>query len=132
MKKELRIGNFIQNNSIELEVCQIFGDSFQGMFVGGKGCFTYDSSEGILLTEEWLLKFGFHEKYKSSGNRWYLRATQLNIGCEIYDPEDEETGMLTHNFYYRNSDGAIDIKYVHQLQNLYYALTEQELIINQK
>lgn len=83
----------------------------------------------IPLTEEWLLKLGFWEKYKSTCNRWYLRATHLNSGCEIIDPEDDDTGKLTGKFYYRNSDGDIDVPYVHQLQNLYYAITKEELTI---
>lgn len=78
----------------------------------------YFDIEPIPLTEEWLLKLGF---------------------------EKEETGIYTEKwFLYKKDDfvlhwrnqypefgwlESIEIKYVHQLQNLFYALTGTELEI---
>jgi hypothetical protein len=53
----------------------------------------------ILLTEEWLLKFGF-VKDKLTNYDWYKGDFEICIH---------------------------DIKHVHQLQNLYHALTGEEL-----
>ena len=47
---------------------------------------------------------------------------------ELHDCEDDE-GNLTGVFMY---DFRIQIKYVHQLQNLYFALTGEELILKEK
>lgn len=60
----------------------------------------------IPITEEWLLKFGFTKPKDSEG---YL----LN-GLVFYD------GFLSSNQKEK-------LKYVHQLQNLYHALTGSEL-----
>jgi hypothetical protein len=68
---------------------------------------------GIPLDEEWLLKFGFERK-----NRWFGKGDfsyednkiYLGFGCHCEGPEET------------------DIKYVHQLQNLYFTLTGEELV----
>jgi hypothetical protein len=71
----------------------------------------------IPLTEEWLVKFGFFEKYKSTSNRWNIG------GFELHDCEDDDE-KLQGVFLY---DFKLEVKYVHQLQNLYFALTGVEL-----
>ena len=63
----------------------------------------------IPLTEEWLLKFGFRESNK------YLFKYKLGL---------KKRG---DNYFYDN----ISIKHVHQLQNLYFALTGEELTLKQ-
>lgn len=71
---------------------------------------------GIPITEEWLLKFGFHMSYGLTGKVFRL-GLYFIIG---YD------GI----YYIELGKGMnIEIKYVHQLQNLYFALTQTELII---
>lgn len=66
-----------------------------------------DFFEPIPLTEEWLLKFGFRESNK------YLVKYRLGL---------KKRG---DNYFYDN----ISIQYVHSLQNLYFALTDEELTI---
>lgn len=75
----------------------------------------------IPLTEEWLLKFGFD----NNGVVWIglnTDAQELQITKQgdvlIYDEDD--------NFIPLNR-----IQYVHQLQNLFYALTGNELELKQ-
>ena len=67
----------------------------------------------IPLTEEWLLKFGFEKQSR----RFYV----LNNWVVEY-----REGTKLFNFV---AEEPIDIivKYVHQLQNLYFALTGEEL-----
>jgi hypothetical protein len=60
--------------------------------------------EPIPLTEEWLLKFGFI---------WHGDIKILK-------------GYLNN---YVDGNGETHLKYVHQLQNLYFALTNEELKI---
>jgi len=59
----------------------------------------------IPLTEEWLLKFGFTE------NSYY------NL---------KSTGGTDYIFGYKKQNYT-SLRYVHQLQNLYFALTGEEL-----
>ena len=70
----------------------------------------FDEFEPIQLTEEWLLKFGFERNGKK------LTFWKIDL------VEDEE-GI----FSFDEARIYIDVKYVHQLQNLYFALTGEEL-----
>jgi hypothetical protein len=71
--------------------------------------------EPIPLTEEWLLKFRF------ASNPYQDRYEKgvLHIEC------DKTKGYL--QLWCEQLPQAIFIKYVHQLQNLYFALTGEEL-----
>ena len=64
----------------------------------------------IPLTEEWLVKFGFEEAL----NGWWS--------------DDELWSYENKKFYLGASTYLANITYVHQLQNLYFALTGEELI----
>ena len=68
----------------------------------------------IPLTKEWLLKFGFEETcYKSIFTRH--KRIQYSIENKTYSIGDDVS--------------IYGIDYVHQLQNLYFALTGEELTI---
>lgn len=73
----------------------------------------------IPLTEEWILKFGFEKKLTV----WWYFNEKLVIEC----------GILSNKIFVRfrlndyESVEISEIKYVHQLQNLYFALTNEEL-----
>ncbi len=78
----------------------------------------------IPLNEEWLLKFGF----KKYSNGWF----ELK---EFYNSHFQE-----FNVHLKGKTSVVDggeeiclitIKHVHQLQNLYFALTSEELEIKE-
>lgn len=71
----------------------------------------------IPLTEEWLLKFGFELKYGC-----FLLST--NRGTILIEEDLAQiSSVISH-------DGFMSpCKYVHQLQNLYFALTGSELTV---
>jgi hypothetical protein len=108
--KELRIGNHVLLNGKPLEVRSIYSNDYFGKPV------MQSEYKPIPITKEWLLEFGwkqcdsFTEAYHFNGFRFVLTENEQWI--EYSDNE------------------AIDIKYVHQLQNLYFALTGEELTIN--
>ena len=83
--------------------------------------------EGIPLTEQWLLRGGF--VLKDSG---YI-STQLIPHTEIKISRMglfTDTGLYNYELFYNKSNRSqlyIDVQYVHQLQNLYFTLTGQEL-----
>ena len=115
ISSELRIGNIVQSVYNDT-----FGISQETLCDFANG---YVNLKPITLTEEWLKKFGFD----FSVDTWYLN------GVAIWETEccgakgNEEIGF----FYELRDVGMMDmnIKYVHQLQNLYFALTGKELII---
>ena len=82
------------------------------------------SLEPISLTEEWLERFGFDkdEEYDEGGlvdYRWALMYRSLEF-VSFWNSE-ELNGV-------NQPQTGIDVEYVHTLQNLYFALTGEELI----
>jgi hypothetical protein len=73
----------------------------------------------IPLTEEWLFKFGF--KFDGHCSWWKNKLIELTI-----DTGEDEYSVFNDNGDYITLKG---IKYVHSLQNLYFALTGEELTI---
>lgn len=82
--------------------------------------------EPIPLTEEWLLKFGF-VKQKGGGmggqDQWAGMASWAIKGNWLFRGQASCLRLVG----YFNAQ----VKYVHQLQNLYYALTGEELTVKQ-
>ena len=117
--KELRIGNYVYPfDDINLvDIKTIFKDS---VCVSRKDFKDTYYLEPIPLTKEWLLKFGF--KYLSS-DKEFLR---LDYGGIVFNSDDSDLfNIVTLNVCSK----LIIIKHVHQLQNLYFALTQQELLL---
>ena len=95
----------------------------------------------IPLTEEMLLKCGFvkvknkdKEDLREYVGRTVQKAKYAIFDTDIFITKVDKRGLLWRNiecdfmvlFYHK----SIPIKYLHQLQNLYFALTGQELEIN--
>lgn len=128
---ELRIGNLVKGlgwNSEEIEIkvdYKIIGSlhekELSSMHI-----------RPIPLTEEWLVKFGFACVHK--GNKHYsMRQSIRNNNYIHFIPTINDMWHLcfsdTQINDYRDYITATAIKHVHQLQNLYHALTGEELII---
>lgn len=113
--KELRIGNYIVVNGhiIIVEDVLVCGINLH------HDCWLYDIDElePITLTEEILLKCGFEIKEGRFGNEYHLGTFVLFT-----------SELLSISFVWDNF--IKDIKSLHQLQNLFYALTGEELEIN--
>lgn len=118
---ELRIGNLVgvSWNNIFSTVIEITTDDVKLK----DGFATYNQLQPIPLTEEWLLKFGFEKNLNSNNIIYYILAGKCLLEYN-----------LTHNIAdivkKVHLDLFIEIKYVHQLQNLYFALTCKELLLS--
>jgi len=81
----------------------------------------------IPLTEEWLIKFGFIKV----GSEWKLFPC-FEVQIIVFN-EDNYNGVMFYTRTIHTNYTPIYcgnyINYVHQLQNLYFALTNQELEI---
>lgn len=117
---ELKIGNWIRCNNLspmpeKVFQCQevlknsltIVSQNFLNIYL-----------EPILLTQEWLLKFGF----ETDNIEWWNGILSIGIYKDglFFCP----TGEISLRI-------GKEIQYVHQLQNLYFVLTGKELILNQ-
>ena len=112
---ELRIGNYIkQPNGVNM----VFRIS-EGEDVN---TFPEEEIEAIPLTEEWLLKFGWiwndecnsYEKYPNGDARMNLSYHGINNSYTMFN-------------YVLKATIVERIWYAHQLQNIYFALTGNEL-----
>lgn len=133
--EELRIGNWVKWHD-EKEPNEVPWAHGHWLGVHAKN---YSFPEAIPITEEWLEKLGFKEETDD-----YL-ISRHNNPCEshtIYNFWDEDRDKRTsvhfivstyggdpyHSIAYYNQDDLIrNIEFVHQLQNLYYAINEKEL-----
>jgi len=120
---ELRIGNWVTS------VAPLSGSIYEAqrfdgnIFMAINETFYYwndDLYTGIPLTEEWLLKFGFEDQ----------KASQVYLTKEIDSQREMRYDGRIIAVQSKNS-GFVwileKIKYVHQLQNLFFSLTGEEL-----
>lgn len=110
---DLRIGNLIY-----------YGQQINDVDINDLSELSYSDGRSniyspIELTEQWLLDFGFYK------NGIYFIKSLPFIG-EIRITESREWGSNKfQRFYISQSD--LTINYIHELQNLYFALTREEL-----
>jgi hypothetical protein len=74
-----------------------------------------DYYQPLPLTEEWLIKFGFESFHKRD-----FKKKGLFITTYFATPQT----LVDDDF---GNKRVLELKYVHQLQNLYFALTNEEL-----
>lgn len=97
---------------------------------------SHADTSGIPLTEKWLLKFGFEDK--STVNRFADKITHPIFPLALIQSIYKTFRLSPDNFSFPlpgDTSKLIisnELKYVHQLQNLYYALTGEELKIHQE
>lgn len=112
---ELRIGNIVWGIN---KVTNVLNGS---MIISAKHIYDLENGTsdfdfyGLEITEERLLKFGFER----------MEKFPLKYVNKIKDDSltDFEPVIVIGDMWLKN------LKYVHQLQNLYFALTQTELII---
>jgi hypothetical protein len=123
--KDLRIGNLVNYNNEALQLKSIYSEREAGAF----NC--------SVKVEEWLLKLGF--TYSDSLTLWMLKNSET-----IYEYSDDDEDSCNHwiHFYHTGKNVTIEsindhgeysnlmfshIKFVHQLQNLFFTMTGKEL-----
>lgn len=123
--RELRIGNYVDGIKYINSEMVVSSIGYQSM-PGEDNLYLINSYPAygfkpIPLTEEWLLRFGFtgNKGYMRKDNDYSMHFEYVNDGWEC---------NVCFGSYCEDSESLEHIKYVHQLQNLYYALTGKELI----
>jgi hypothetical protein len=129
---ELRFGNFVSNvdgktmpiTTIEKDGVTLFRfylnqtDKHPDKTAIISDVISFDKIEPIPLTEEWLIKCGFEFNHWESKNREQKTVCFNRISIELW--EDGRFYMVEIDLF---------ITTIHQLQNLYFALTGTELTI---
>lgn len=127
--KNLRIGNFILTNNkiIEIDFLTPYAIGYNNGNIGSNNSLL-DNFKPIPLTEEWLLKFDFVKDrecfYKNFSNQGefilFSNKTPVALANRIVKP------------FYFTCKTIVELEYVHQLQNIYFALTGEELEIKKE
>ena len=115
LKNQVRIGNFVDFDG-QIETVYAIRNSGVDFYRGKTKksvimqSYVWEAIKPIPLTEEWLNKLGY-----------YLISERhfANIGHLVWELDGR---------FYCDKNG-IQLKYVHQLQNLYFALTQRELTV---
>lgn len=95
---------------------------------------SYERTQGIVLTDEWFIKWGFFQ----DGEYWCRSVVDYNY-CFTY--RDWAKNWAFYQEYTDSSDTkddgvkyviSFDIEFVHQLQNLWFALLHKEIEENEE
>jgi hypothetical protein len=127
---ELRIGNYISPLGRGITIVEglcIWDGLIQSSNFAERGI---EDFEPIPITEEWLLKFGFEDvDLNMSGSNWLVKEQKgiWRQAIRIAYSEKSEEWSLTLECVSPPTLSIVRLKYVHQLQNLYFALTGEEI-----
>ena len=137
---ELRINNYLWYEATIHVVCGIKEESVLSWWVNkGKANIEYNESldldpyidnisqyKPIQLDEQWLIRFGFRKE------KWFDNSDDLIIGLPVkavYLFWEDNRVVMTDRHGYKL---MVSIYYVHQLQNIYFSLTGEELSLKTK
>ena len=113
---ELRIGNWVSEKVLGCRQVVTVDPLYFGINTGqGIYSIEHNNLEPIPLTEEWLLRFGFE---KNDNNQFILMEGSVDI---LFNKDLNGWTCDGINFSINMTE------HVHQLQNLYFALTGEEL-----
>lgn len=120
--KELKLGNWV-THKIEGDM-QIDLSDFEHIHLHQAAITEYLPIE---LTTEWLTRFGFDEinGWTRFGIAIDMDGTYLCLDCD-----EEENVFTTVSLYDVDENMAVYLRpltYVHELQNLFYSLSDEEL-----
>lgn len=130
---ELRIGNLVEACGVICKLHSLTEDAFycrplKKSDVKKISSVAIYDFKPIQLTEEWLIKFGFKKEVLSDGSAYYY-TLDLNDDkyCDLSISNGDKNGCIEITLF--PYEEWFRYKHVHQLQNLYFALTGKELTI---
>src|SRR5215831_7776890 len=114
---ELRIGNWVDYQGKKIKVENVNDGGINGEWDSCWATYFHEDLSGIPLSQDILQTAGFE------------KAIQLTTGEWTYSIGDFDFKLLSNSAFLQveYSDFGIEIKNVHHLQNLYFALTGEEL-----
>lgn len=125
---ELRIGNYVTQKTLGIiKITGIDEDYIYTTYDNSDYYFKSSKINPIPITEDELIKLGFEKRESLSYNDWYIGINPITRDWLFYitwlkNPESINAPNVP---FYKN--GFHKLTYIHELQNLYFALTNQEL-----
>ena len=137
---DYRIGNLVLDEDGEL--CKIEQLSSEKMEcfqqvsnIENKSCIStkYPSNiYAIALTEEWLLKLGFKKSKGKWGNDFHILEKDGFICMFTIEhwTDTQEDSKFKNHWHCKYQLNGNKLKYIHQVQNLFFALCGEELVFS--
>lgn len=127
---EFMIGNYIECYGEICEITLVGTEGISAKYDGENGkCsvkFSNPTLQPIPLTKQWLRNFKFGEHFTSDPQERNASKAHYIDDFKIHQLDEE-----IDSFGYGGNDYEfIDVKYVHQLQNIYFTMTGKQLLIN--
>jgi hypothetical protein len=125
-----RIGNLVNSELFGISKIINIGSIEQGSKIWGRslsGCFWDNEYSPIEITEDWLIDLGFKD-LSSVNNKMAYRLDVNSVDELCWYKQDNNVRYQTKASGFTRD---FNIKYVHQLQNLYFALTGDELVLSE-
>ena len=113
--RQLRIGNLLLGRGAVSQVLEVYENHIK---TEKENKIPMRIVQGVPLTEEWLLRFGFEKMDRNS--KQGVLSTYQKKGNKFHVTN---SGHVVYGFKH------LHINYVHQLQNLIFALTGEELTL---
>lgn len=130
-RQEIRIGNSISQGEVDC----IHPESVGVLKNNARSFITFYEAEPIFIDEEILRSFGF----QNHGNNIFSKSfDNLNLKRLVVFSQGLRVNKWGTGFadYYTGQEKSetlpTELQYVHQLQNLFFALTGEELTINRQ
>ena len=125
--KDLRIGNWIKSkNSLLPELPYNEWQITEEYFIEMLSKEDLSNYSYIKITEKWLIKLGF----KQNNNLGSYTVGSFKFHTQRPKAKDDKFTLVTEVYFCEKRVLIVGgMKHVHQLQNLYFALTNTELTI---
>lgn len=134
--KDIRIGNIVKLvnwggiNAIVTEIGSHNGepyirckDIYNGIYLHHEGM---DLVQGVPLSENWFIRFGFQKEVLSDeSGHYYTLELNENKYCDLCISNGDKNGFVEVTLF--PYEEWFRYRYVHELQNLFAALTGKEL-----
>lgn len=134
--QDLRIGNWVNEYGVPIQITPQHILGLHQIEVAGKICIDL---EPIPLTEEWLIRLGFEKRIiNNTFPEYFIECTPKNYKMKYFL-------FFRFGLYHTTPKGVCDeqgwrpelsgsvhcfhLQHVHQLMNLFYALTGEELTL---
>jgi hypothetical protein len=127
--EQYRLGNILESGGSLCEVVGINRNSLSVNSLETPGVKSKKSSP-LALGCKILLDFGFRKSDHKWGSEYYLVRNQDEVYFSIENWTEEDPNSIWNNYWFvKQTIKPFHLKYVHQLQNIYFALTGEELIL---
>lgn len=128
--KNYRLGNIVRSKINGISRIEQIGSSLNPEYIGGRsldGNYWENSYLPVELTEQWLIDFGFKKEVLSDDSAYYYYLNLNNEKyCHLAILSGDKNGFIEAVTLFPYEDW-FRYKYVHELQNLYHAITGTEL-----